>query len=236
MKRFSLYTIAGLLLASLWSYESSHAQQAVNAKQRQDDKKGIAAANAGVADDRRDLDRLSDLIMRWDHLMKNGRDGAALQRVEDQISLELRNDLRETAVQAHKADQETKQATAEVAGSRREVRREAHDGDHNKKALRDDRRDLRDDKRDRRDDVRDAKKAEEILQRKRAISKELIALQKRIDADKSADPVLQTKKRELYGQYLALSREEIQLGLREAAEDTRELREDRRETREDRKQ
>lgn len=235
MKRFSFYLTASLLLASFWSREVS-AQAVSNAKQRHDDKKGMAAAAAGVADDRRDLDRLSDLIMRWDYLMKQGRDGAALQRVDEQIAIELRNDLRETAVQARQADKEVKQSTAEVIGSRREVRREAHDGDHNKKALRDDKRDLRDDRRDRRDDKRDAKKIEEILARKREISKELIVLQKRIDADKASDPALQAKKRELYGQYVALSREEIELGIREEAEDLRELREDRRETREDRRQ
>lgn len=235
MKRFSSYLVAGALLVGLWQHEA-HAQAVSNAKQRHDDKKGIAAAATGVADDRRDLDRLSDLIMRWDHLMKQGRDGVALQRVDEQIMAELRNDLRENAVQTRQAEKEVKQSTAEVVGSRREVRREAHDGDGNKKALRDDRRDLRDDRRDRRDDKRDAKKAEELLQRKREISKELIVLQKRIDADKASDPVLQAKKRELYGQYLALSREEIELGIREEAEDIRELREDRRETREDRKQ
>ncbi|MEK7729507.1 MAG: hypothetical protein AAB354_13920, partial [candidate division KSB1 bacterium] len=60
--------------------------------------------------------------------------------------------------------------------------------------------------------------------------------QKRIAADQASDPVLQAKKRELYGQYVTLSREEIQLGIREEAEDLRELREDRRETREDRNQ
>lgn len=235
MKRLSVYLLTGVLLASLLAQKVS-AQAPSNAKQRHDDKKGLASATAGVADDRRDLDRLSDLIMRWDYLLKQGRDGVALQRVDEQIAAELRNDLRETAEQARQADKEVRQATAEVTGSRREVRREAHDGDHNKKALRDDKRDLRDDRRDRRDDKRDAKKAEEILNRKRAISKELIVLQKRIDAEKDSNPVLQAQKRELYGQYLALSREEIELGLREEAEDLRELREDRRETREDRKQ
>ncbi|NUO81683.1 hypothetical protein HUU05_16560 [candidate division KSB1 bacterium] len=236
MKRISGYAAFLLLLTGMLSYQIATAQSVSNAKQRQDDKKGLAAANAGVADDRRDLDRLSDLVMRWDHLMKAGRDGAALQHVEEQIAEELRRDLRETAIQVQKAEHEVKQSTAEVRGSRREVRREAHDGDQNQRALRDDRRDLRDDRRDRRDEVRDANKAEDILARKREIAKEMIALQKRIDADKSADPVLQAKKRSLLSDYLALSREEIQLGLREAAEDTRELKEDRRETREDRKQ
>ncbi len=145
MKRFSCYAAAGILLAGLLSNETS-AQPASNAKQRHEDKKGMAAAAAAVADDRRDLDRLSDLIMRWDHFMKQGRDGAALLRVEDQIAVELRNDLRETAVQARMADKEVKQSTAEVVGSRREVRREAHDGDHNKKALREDRRETREDR------------------------------------------------------------------------------------------
>lgn len=235
MKSISRLTLLAMALAGVLSYQAARAQQISNAKQRHDDKKGVAAAQVGVADDRRDLDRLSDLIMRWDRLMKSGRDGAALQQVEDQIALELRRDLRETAVQTQKAEREVKQSATEIAGSRREVRREAHDGDHNRRELRDDKRDLRDDRRDLRDDKRDAKRAEEILARKREIAKELIVLQKRIDADKAPDPVLQATKRKLFEEYLALSQEEMKLGVREAREDMRELREDRRETREDRK-
>jgi len=46
---------------------------------------------------------------------------------------------------------------------------------------------------------------------------------------------LQSQQSKLLDEYLALSRGEIQLGIRETAEDTREWREDRRETREDRR-
>lgn len=233
MKRSSMIVTTLALLAI--NVLMAQAQQIRNAQERATDKKGAAAARAGVADDRRDVDRLSDLVMRWDHWRQSGNDAAA-QRVQQQIAEELRRDLKETAVQAQQAEKEVKQSTAEVSRSNREVRRERRDGDGDKSALRDDRRDRRDDRADRRDDIRDAKKAEEILKRKREIAVELVALQKRIDAaGKLGDKVLQAQQSKRLDEYLALSREEIQLGIREAAEDMRELREDRRETREDRR-
>lgn len=233
MKRSSMIVTTLALIAI--NVLLAHAQQIRNAQERVQDKKGAAAAMAGVADDRRDVDRLSDLVMRWDHWRQSGNDAAA-QRVQQQIAEELRRDLKETTVQARQAEKEVKQSTAEVSRSNREVRRERRDGDGDKSALRDDRRDRRDDRADRRDDMRDAKKVEEILKRKREIAVELVTLQKRIDAaGKLGDKVLQAQQSKLLDEYLALSREEIQLGIREAAEDMRELREDRRETREDRR-
>lgn len=106
-------------------------------------------------------------------------------------------------MQTQQAEKEVKQSSAEVLRSNREVRRERRDGDGDKSELRDDRRDRRDDRADRRDDIRDQKKAEEILQRKREIAIELVALQKRMDAaGKLGDKVLQSQQSKLLDEYL----------------------------------
>jgi hypothetical protein len=235
MKYKSLFIATLGLVFAYCLAVTGFAQQLRNAKERQDDKKGIAKATVGVADDRRDLDRLSDLVMKWEVLRKGGNQ-VALNQVEQQIALELRKDIWEAKVQTPQAEKETKQSAAELRSSRREVRQERRDQDADKQELRDDRRDRRDDRRDLRDDVRDEKKIKEILDRKQAIAKELAALQKVIDTPGMAgDKTLQTKQRSLLEEYLALSQQEIQHGIREVREDKKELREDRRERREDRR-
>ncbi len=224
-----------LALAAMCTIDAA-AQQPRNTKERLQDKAGIARATAGVADDRRDLDQLSDLLLQWDDLRKAG-DAAALKAVEQKIALVLRRDLREANAEVRQADKEARQSQKELQASRREVRRERHDGDGSVRQLRDDRHDRRDDRRDRRDDAADARKAEEIFDRKLAIAQELRLVQGQIDAaaGERVDQARQEKQKRLLEDYLALSREEIKLGLREVLEDQRELREDRRETREDRR-
>jgi len=208
----------------------------IHAVEKTKDRHAIAADKTSVRDDRGDLNRLSDLVIKWDQLRKSAPNSAALKECEDQIYAELRRDVKEAKVEVKEAQKEVKQSTREVNASRLEKVKERTDKDMDKKALRDDRRDLRDDRRDRRDDVRDEKKAEEILAKKRGLSTELIELQKKIDAaGPQGDRVLRQKQADLLEQYLTVSQEEISLGLREIKEDRKELREDRRETREDRR-
>lgn len=200
------------------------------------DHQALAMDRVSVRDDRGDLDRLSDLVMKWDQLRKSAPNSAALKTVEEQIYVELRRDVKESKVEVKAAEKEVKQSTREVNVARIEKIKERTDKDNNKKALKDDKRDLRDDRRDRRNDVRDEKKAEEVLAKKRAISVELIDLQKKIDAaGPQGDKLLRQKQAALLENYLAVSQEELKLGLREIKEDKHELREDRRETREDKK-
>jgi type IV secretory pathway VirB10-like protein len=224
----SLFIVLGVLFLP--------AQNVPNVQEKKQDKKAIVSDVKGVADDRRDLDRLSDLIIRWDRLRKSSLKSTAIQQVEGEIATELRRDLKETAIQEKQAKAEIVKSTAEVKQARKEVRREKTDSDRNRKALRDDKRDLRNDKKDLRDDIRDDKKEKEILDRKKTVAKELIVLQKQIDAPgKAGDKVLQQKQSKLLDEYLVLSRQEVELGIREVVEDRQELREDRRETREDRR-
>ncbi|HEX9935120.1 MAG TPA: hypothetical protein VGB38_07990 [bacterium] len=231
VKRMGAFVAAAVLAG--WAVSELAAQ---SLPERTADKRRIAADVRQTTDDRRDVDRLSDLVIRWDRLRQTEPNSASLKQVEDQIFSELRRDLKETATQTGQAKTEVKQSTAEARQSKGELKREKRDRDRDKRELRDDRRDLADDRRDMRDDERDAKKIEDLLNRKRSVAKDLVTLQREIDAPgKAGDNALQQRQKALLEEYLKLSQEEIRLGIREGAEDKRELREDRRESREDRR-
>jgi hypothetical protein len=214
---------------------AGYGRQNHDRREIREDKKDLAFSSVSVADDRRDFDRLSDLVMRWDDMRKGG-DSAELRQVQKKIAGELRRDLKETAVEVQRAKREAAGSAADKNEARRELRRERRDRDGDRRALRDDRRDFRGEKRDLRGDVKDANQAEEMLRKKREVAGRLIALQKLIDSPgKSGDKALQNQQLGLLEEYLKLSREEIKAGIREKAEDRREIREDRREKREDRR-
>jgi len=199
------------------------------------DQKNIVKDKQAVADDRRDLDRLSDLVLRWDTLRKESPNSPELEAVQSQIAAELRRDLKETSRDAAKAAGEVKKSKLEVKRSKRELKREIHDGDRDKLARKDDKRDLRDDRRDKRDDVKDAAQMNELKQKKEQVARELVGLQKQIDqAGQAGDKLLQEKQAKLLEDYLALSQEEIRLGIREIKEDRQERREDVKEKKEGR--
>ncbi len=201
------------------------ADPVTNTVERANDRTQIATGKVGVADARRDVDRLSDLIMIWDEYRIAGKD-AAQKDVERMIAEELRRDLAETSIKEDQADREVAQSGRDVRSSWREKRFEPGH-------KRDDRRDLRDDRRDRRDDVRDEAMMDQLLKEKTALTKDLRQLQIDIDAKKIGEKPAEEKMLNLFNQYLELSRQEIALGIRELREDHREIREDRRETRED---
>lgn len=236
------------IMAGMFLVLPVKAQEVRNAVERHRDRQEIRGDKATIADDVADLDRLSDLILEWSELRASGGDEARIDRVMRQITVELRGDVAETSIEAQKARSETKQSTRELRSDRREVRRDRRDVREarlaekpvdvarEKHELRDDRRDRRDDRRDRRDDARDEKMAEEILQGKRAIAGELMDLQRQIDGAPTVSEELRNRQAALLDKYSALSRKEIESGIRELREDRRELREDRRETREDRRQ
>jgi hypothetical protein len=235
MKSMGFASVPFFLMLMTALAPPARAQNPPDRIEKRQDHAGIAASASNWMDDRQDVDRLSDLVMKWDGIRRSG-DAAGLQTIEKRISFELRNDLRETEVQTGQADREVKQSGAEVKSSRRELRKEKLDGDHDRRARRDDRRDLRDDNRDLKDDQKDAAQAESLLNRKRETVRQLIALQKEIDTPgKAGDAALTARWRSLLDAYLKVSRDEIKLGVREMQEDKAEIREDRRERREDRK-
>lgn len=224
MKRPITLILVIMLMASVFS-PLVIADPITNTVERANDRTQIATGKVGVADARRDVDRLSDLIMIWDEYRKAGKE-VAQKDTERMIAEELRRDLAETSIKEDQADREVAQRGREVRSSRREKRLEPGH-------TRDDRRDLRDDRRDRRDDIRDEAMMDQLLKEKTAISSDLRTLQVQLDAKKIGEKEAEAKMLVLFNQYLELSRQEVALGIRELREDHREIREDRRETRED---
>lgn len=220
-----LKLIVKTMLIAGFSGSVAIADPITNTVERANDRTQIAAGKVGVADARRDVDRLSDLIMIWDEYRLTGKD-AAQKDVARMIAEELRRDLVETSIKEDQADREVAQSGREIRSSKREKRFEPGH-------KRDDRRDLRDDRRDRRDDVRDEAMMDQLLKEKTAVSKDLRVLQSQMDAKSISEKEAEAKMLILFNQYLELSRQEIALGIRELREDHREIREDRRETRED---
>lgn len=236
---FSFMIAAHLVLAALamGGAKRPEAQLVNDQAAIRQDKKELQTDRHAVTDDRMDLDRLSDLVMRWDRLRKSNASSSAIEAVEAQIMRELRRDLAENTVQAGKAEEEAERSGKELRKSGREVRKERRDGDHRPGELRDDRRDRRDDRKDLADDIRDSKEAKELLAKKEATAAELLALQRRIDlAGGRLDEVLRREQSTLLERYLELSEEEIRMGLRELREDHEELKEDRQEKAEDRRE
>mgnify|MGYP007016024962 CR=1 FL=1 len=203
-------------------------RQAATREVRQD-RVELVRDQAKVTDDRMDLDRLSDLVIRWDQLRASRAPAAQLAQVEEQIAAELRRDLAENAEQARQADAEVQRSEKELQRSRRELRRERTDGDRNAAQRREKNRERRDDRRDLQDDLRDSQQARALFDKKSKVAGELLALQKRMDAANARqDQHLRDQQRVLLEQYLALSQEELRLGVREIREDRQEAREDRR--------
>jgi hypothetical protein len=235
MKSLRLPSVPAVFLMLVALVPLSQAQNPPNRIEKKQDQSGLNASTSNWLEDRRDVDRLSDLVMKWDQVRFSG-DKIQLESIENRIAAELRNDLRETEAQVREADREVKQSGNEVKSSRREHRRERRDGDQDRRGRRDDRRDLKDDKRDLKDDQKDAAQAEALLKKKQETVHRLIALQKEIDSPgKAGDAALKARWRSLLEDYLKLSQEEIKLGVREVQEDKSEIREDRRERREDRR-
>lgn len=234
MKSLRLSFVLHALLLAV-SVPMAQTQNLPNQVEKKQDRNGLKTSVSNWQDDRRDVDRLSDLVMKWDQVRLSG-DKIQLESIENRIAAELRNDLRESETQVRQADREVGQSKAEVKRSKRELRRERHDGDRDRRGRRDDRRDLKDDKRDLKDDKKDAAQAEALLKRKQETVHKLISLQKEIDSPgKAGDAALTARWRSLLEDYLKLSQEEIKLGVREIQEDEAEIREDRRERREDRR-
>ncbi|MEP0829019.1 MAG: hypothetical protein HRF51_10900 [bacterium] len=235
-----------LILVSLSAMAGDDAVR--NVVEKSSDRRALVQDKTALLDDQADLNRLSDLAIRLDALRNSGASDAEIRDVQHQIAVELRRDIAENRVQTAQVKREVAQSRREIRSDRREIRedranlREARttsnprDNAEAKRELRDDRRDRRDDRRDYRDDVRDLKTAEQVLERKRALAREMIMLQHAIDKNEGNTGELQDKQEALLNRYLALSHHEVQMGFREIREDRRELREDRRETRENRRE
>ncbi len=241
MKRTQLF--AGAALALLIA-AGSQAQTAQDVKEKVQDRRIIRQDVANVQIERADVDRLSDLVMRWDGLRAADADPQKIAKLQTAIAAELRHDLKLTAVQTAEAARKTAQAKQELRHDRRDVRSDVAEVQADK-AVGDqadvvqDRQELRDDLKDKRDDRRDAVKekvdlsrADQILESKRDLVVQLCDLQNQIDRGRQVER-LQNRQGELLNQYVKLSREEVRLGVRQFVQDKQELREDRQKARQD---
>ncbi len=226
--RLMLMTVLPVALTTGCAATGIDRRQAVNREVRQD-RVELVRDQAKVTDDRMDLDRLSDLVIRWDQLRASRASTAQLAQVEEQIAAELRRDVAENAEQAQQADAEVQRSEKELQRSRRELRRERTDGDRNTAQRREKNRERRDDRHDLQDDLRDSQRARALVDKKRQVAGELLALQRRMDeANARLNQNLRDQQRVLLERYLALSQEELKMGVREIHEDRKEVREDRR--------
>jgi len=229
MKRFSPITAALALavLAGMLFALSASAQEARDAAERHRDRKELRSDKAKIAYDAAALDRLSDLILKWNTLRKSDGREQETALAMDRITEALRSDLAETAVENAQAGAEIERSAREVRGDCREIR---HDRSELREAVQDttpedvatakrklghDRLDLRDDRRDRHDDARDQRKIEKLLNDKREIAGKLVDLQRQIDAAARPTKSLQNKQAALLHKYVALSQNEIKMGVRE---------------------
>lgn len=189
-----------------------------------------------IQDDRMDLRRLSDLVIKWDRIRQNEGPPQALKAIERKIAIELRRDLKENALQTEAAKFDVEESRAELRHSKRELRRERRDGDHRPAELMNEYRDRRDDRKDLSREIMEVKKHQKLYDQKRKVAAELFVLQKEIDlAGPRLDSRLQERQRTLLLRYLELSKQEIKLDLYKTHNDRQELYEDRRETRQDRR-
>ena len=241
IRKLPIAPVALVALPLLLSATLAAAQPPRDAVDRARDHRELRRDAAALADDRADVDRLSDLVFSWQERRDAKAPESELAAVMDRIMAELRRDVWEAHGKVVAERVEVRRDSREVRGDDREVRQERRevaearkDGRpdavaHERRDLQRERGDRRDDRRDRRGDIRDQRRAAEILVRKHALAGELARLQRRIDDTPHRDPRLLARQEKLLRQYLQLSREEIRLGVREVREDRREIREEHRE-------
>ena len=74
------------LLSIFMATSVVQAQKLINRKEKKKDKREISADGKALQDDRRDLGRLTELVMEWDTLRKINDDSPAMKRVEQEIA------------------------------------------------------------------------------------------------------------------------------------------------------
>ncbi|MBN2000750.1 hypothetical protein JW935_24590 [candidate division KSB1 bacterium] len=197
--------------------------QKMRAVEKRSEQREVVQDKKKIADDVQDLDRLSDLIIKWDKIRQTDNK-VALEKIERLIAIELKKDVVESAVEVEQAKKEVADSKKDVNRSRRQAVRERRDQDGDRKAARRKTVKAIDEKKDLKDDVKDAAKANELFEKKKNVAVKLLALQKKIDATPDKiDKVLQEKQYALFQEYLKLSQQEINMGIREHREDIIEL-------------
>lgn len=181
-----------LLIISLLAGGEAFAQANQNVDRQATDGKNVKQSQQSGRENRANLDRLSDLMLRWDNLRRAG-DAAGLSDVQKNILAEMRRDIAEFS-------KSTVQTRGEKAND------QSSKGDDRIKPDED-------------DDLMDA---DWILKRKRDIARELVILQTFIDTGGDRKQASLDTQNDLLLEYLAISRQEVQLGYRESVEYSKE--------------
>jgi hypothetical protein len=240
MKRVTVWTIGlgiCLLAGSAMAQPGRNAKETTqNAREIRQDKRQLAGDIADV----RWLEEQLRLLYRA-HARRDRREEdrirqkirAFLKRETSESRRDVAQDRREVAKSAQEVRSERREVARDVRELDRDKRTHAADVRDSQKDLRRDVRDLRDDRRDLRDDVRDTRASEIRLARQKEILRELRLLQPEIRQKKAR--ALQ-RERDLFAEFLRLTRDDARATAKELREDRRETREDARERRDDRRE
>jgi len=175
--------------------------------------RGDSVAVRGYAD----LDRLSDLVLQLDELRADGADDVILADARARIAAELRLDPSEQEPLPDRAARGGPGA-GQAAGDRRDRQGQRVGGQSGRNQAADRGAEGTGDRHDQRLSQRVRAREAQIVARKRELIQDLRLLQLRIDAGTDDTPALEADQDTMLNEYLALTREEIRLGLRESGE------------------
>lgn len=169
------------------------------------EQKNFDKDTTGPALDCNDLDRLSDLLLHWDRLRQTDN-RAGIADIQRDILSELRP--------------EPEGDPAGVTQVENDCRKSLESKDNDRDSQADQRfQQAQNDPQVPNKGVKAREDAENIMERKREIARELIYMQRKIDKGSDKFVLLREKQNELLQEYLLLSMEEIELGYREVRED-----------------
>jgi DNA repair ATPase RecN len=161
------------------------------------DERELRQTRRELQDDRRDAERVRELLTRYDRA-RDHRDRRALAWLDSEVMRTMDREVRE-------GERELQGARNEVQGARRELSRSTS-------GRRDDRRDLEDDRRDR-------ERLQHELRQMRGLQREYAQLTHRMDGHAV------WRKRSLLADFSDRARHELRSSVTELREDRRELRE-----------
>lgn len=229
-----LFTFLSLVLASNFVM----AQVTRNVKEANQNQKAMAANEAQLERDTRELQTFKNKLTHFEKAFSN-KNASKMASLKSDLLTDMQREIEQSEKKIAQDKREVAQSKSEAAGSSREVRRSRRDqatpdGDIG------DGRDKRDDKRDRRDDVRDTQDDKNDLNKQIART----ARQKEIyntmlDFTFSFEPSLREKamaNKALLSEFVSTMESDIAAIKAEILEDKREAREDSRERREDRRE
>ncbi len=194
---------------------------------RAQDRVQSAGDQAAAGDERADVDRLSDLIVKWDDLRAAKASQKDIDAAKQEIDAELNRDFGESAAKEQTRNQG--EEVSEAAHARNAERQIAQEQHREQEKIQMEQGRL----------TREQKRAGELLGQKQAMAEEMRGVQRQLSAggDRAA---LEKRQAKLMHKYMKLSREEMKLKQRERHQEARDTsekgRQEQREVREEGRQ